>query len=209
MELRSQDLIPDTVLFLEHSPVMTRGRGLQLGGSDQVSRHMPITQPLPPGIPLVECERGGDLTYHGPGQLVIYPICKMDGKGFAPHHDVEGFLRKMENLVIDELRARGVIAHLRAQATGVWVGDKKIASMGIAIKKWVTYHGIALNCVNDLSPFRLISPCGFSGEIMTRLSDCLPASALGGEWRADLERSLAGRMGPGLGRVKEGFSQLK
>ena len=184
--------------------MITRGRGLQFTGVASDSkplrpRHMPITQPLPQGIRLVESERGGDLTYHGPGQLVIYPICKMDGSGFAPHHDVEGFLRKLEKVVIDELGERGLIAHLREKATGVWVGEKKIASMGIAIRKWVSYHGIAINCVNDLSPFHLISPCGFSSDIMTRLSDCLPAEALAEDrWRSDLEQSLARRMGTEL-----------
>jgi lipoate-protein ligase B len=200
VELRSQDKIEDTVLFLEHTPVITRGRGLQLGGAGTATsklRHMPILQPLPDGISLVETERGGDLTYHGPGQLVIYPICKLDGSDFAPHHDVEGFLRKLEKVLIDELEEQGVIAQPRVKATGVWVRDKKIASMGIAIRKWVSYHGIAINCVNDLSPFRLISPCGFSGEIMTRLSDCLPSGALPESWRPDIEKALAQRMGGG------------
>ncbi|MEO5970329.1 MAG: lipoyl(octanoyl) transferase LipB [Bdellovibrionia bacterium] len=204
VELRSQDMIEDTVLFLEHQPVITRGRGLQFTGasSQPKSRHMPITQPLPEGIRLVESERGGDLTYHGPGQLVIYPICKMDGSGFAPNHDVEGFLRKLENIVIDELGERGLTAHLREKATGVWVGEKKIASMGIAVRKWVSYHGIAINCVNDLRPFHLISPCGFSSDIMTRLSDCLPPTALATDrWRSELEQALARRMG--AGPVKE------
>lgn len=201
VELRAQDLIEDTVLFLEHKPVITRGRGLQFTGSSAGKlRHMPMVQPLPDGIAFAESERGGDLTYHGPGQLVIYPICKMDGSGFAPHHDVEGFLRKVEQVVIDELISRGLEAHLRKNATGVWIGEKKIASMGIAIRKWVSYHGIAINCVNDLSPFQLISPCGFSSDVMTRLSDCVLAtqSTLSKDsWRSGLEKSLARRMGVG------------
>src|SRR4051812_23658491 len=80
VELRSQDKIPDTVIFLEHTPVITRGRGLQFTGVDR-PKQMPLLQPLPPGIDFSETERGGDLTYHGPGQLVIYPIFKLDGKG--------------------------------------------------------------------------------------------------------------------------------
>src|SRR5690606_30396973 len=132
IELRSEDLIEDTVLFLEHTPVVTRGRGLQFTGSPR-PRQMPLVQPLPAGIQFVETERGGDLTYHGPGQLVIYPMCKLDGSGFAPRHDVEGFLRKLERIVIEELESRGLAAHSRKNATGVWIGEKKVASMGIAI----------------------------------------------------------------------------
>jgi len=190
VDQRARDLIPDTVLFLEHLPVVTRGRGLQFTGVPR-DRHMPLPGVFPSGISFADSERGGDLTYHGPGQLVVYPICKLDGRGFGPLHDVAGFLRKIEQIFVDELGRFGLHAEAREQATGVWVGDRKIASMGIAVRRWVTYHGIALNCVNDLSPFHLISPCGFSPEVMTRLSDLAP---LGAGWRTDLEHSLVRRM---------------
>lgn len=195
VELRAEDQIPDTLLFLEHRPVVTRGRGLQFTGEER-PRQMPLP-PLPAGIEFSESERGGDLTYHGPGQLVIYPIFKLDGRGFGPDHDVAGFLRKFEQVFIDELRELGLAdAQARAQATGVWVGDKKIASLGIAVRKWVTYHGIAINAVNDLKPFQLFSPCGFSPEVMTRLLDLLPKGKFppeGERWRPWLERRLARR----------------
>jgi lipoate-protein ligase B len=192
VELRYQDLIPDTVLFLEHHPVVTRGRGLQFTGVPR-PKHMPLPQVLPEGVSFSESERGGDLTYHGPGQLVIYPICKLDGQGFAPHHDINGFIRKFEKVLIDELVAQRLDAQTKAHATGVWIGDKKIASLGIAIRKWVTYHGMAINGINDLKPFFLISPCGFQPEVMTRLSDWIPQRP---DWREKLEAALSKRMDP-------------
>jgi len=214
---RAHDKIPDTVLFLEHEPVITRGRGLQRvsrgpGVPSQEPRHMPLPE-LPPEIVFAESERGGDLTYHGPGQLVIYPICKLDGQGIAPDHDVAGFIRKMENLLIEELDERLAATGARCEgvenATGVWVrakgearASKKIASIGIAVRKWVTYHGLALNCVNELGPFRLISPCGFSPEVMTRLEDWRPLDLRG--WRRDLEMALAVRICSSLPGESEG-----
>lgn len=195
VEQRSRDEIPDTILFLEHEPVITRGRGLQFTGQPR-PRQMPLLQPLPPGIAFAESERGGDLTYHGPGQLVIYPICKLDGHGFAPRHDVGAYLRKIEQILIAELANHGLRGEARENATGVWVGPKKIASIGIAVRKWVTYHGLALNCVNDLAPFHLISPCGFSPEVMTRLCDHVE---LGTVWREELEASLVRRITGGDG----------
>jgi lipoyl(octanoyl) transferase len=157
---------------------------------------MPVPQSLPQGISFCESERGGDLTYHGPGQLVVYPIVKLDGQGFGPHHDVAAFLRKVEKVFIDELMDLGIRLKselrpsVREGATGVWIGERKIASLGVAIRKWVTYHGIALNCVNDLSPFHLISPCGFNPEVMTRLKDWIPLEE---NWRENLEKSLTRR----------------
>jgi lipoyl(octanoyl) transferase len=203
VEKRSRDEIPDTILFLEHEPVVTRGRGLQFTGEEK-PRHMPLPV-LPPEVAFSESERGGDLTYHGPGQLVIYPICKLDGKGIAPHHDIGGFLRKMEAELIAVLNERlasvGAVCEGVENATGVWVraqgeakASKKIASMGIAVKKWVSYHGLALNCVNDLKQFQMISPCGFSPEVMTRVQDWVPLER---PWRADFEQALALRMSGG------------
>jgi lipoate-protein ligase B len=202
VECRSRDEIPDTVLFLEHKPVITQGRGLQFTGEAR-DRHMPVPVALPEGVEFSESERGGDLTFHGPGQLVIYPICKLDGQGFGPKHDVAGFLRKLEGAIIDDLKETHALpAAIRTNATGVWIGDLKIASIGIAVRRWVTYHGAAINCVNDLRDFGLISPCGYSPEVMTRLLDWVPELAFQrlepGEWRRNLESRLASRM---LGRA--------
>ena len=187
VESRAAGEIEDTILFLEHEPVITRGRGLQFTGAPR-PRHMPVPVVLPEGMAFSESERGGDLTYHGPGQLVIYPIVKIN-------HDIGAFLRGFEQIVIDELATRGLTAEARESATGVWVGDRKIASMGIAVRKWVTYHGLAINIVNDLQPFHLISPCGFAPEVMTRVSDLLP---VGEDWRADWEGALSRRLLLGL-----------
>jgi lipoyl(octanoyl) transferase len=187
VESRAAGEIEDTILFLEHEPVITRGRGLQFTGAPR-PRHMPVPVALPSGMAFSESERGGDLTYHGPGQLVIYPIVKIN-------HDIGAFLRGFEQIVIDELGVRGLTAEARESATGVWVGDRKIASMGIAVRKWVTYHGLAINIVNDLQPFHLISPCGFAPEVMTRVSDLLQ---VGEDWRADWEGALAARLPSGL-----------
>ena len=100
VEARARDEIENTILFLEHEPVITRGRGLQFTGTRR-DRHMPLPVVLPAEVAFAESERGGDLTYHGPGQLVIYPIIKLDGSNaFAPKHDVAGFLRGLESTVI-------------------------------------------------------------------------------------------------------------
>lgn len=212
VERRIRDEIPDTVLFLEHAPVITRGRGLQRGGAgparsdtdlagDPVARQVPLGA-LPAGTAYAECARGGDLTWHGPGQLVVYPIFKI--------HDLGVYLRGLERAAITvvETLAPELHAFSRENSAGVWVekrspgstlqtmGDAplkadtqkiaplKIASLGIAVRKWVTYHGLSLNCVNDSSGFALISPCGYAPEVMTRLADFIP---LGGDWRARVE----------------------
>lgn len=202
VDLRASDRLEDTVLFLEHAPVVTRGRGLQFTGEER-PRQMPLA-PLPPGMDFSESERGGDLTYHGPGQLVIYPIIKLDGSGFGPNHDVTAFLRKIEQVFIDVLAESSIEARAAENATGVWCGDRKIASMGIAVRKWVTYHGIAINVVNDLGPFHLISPCGFSPEVMTRWKDLDPKFEEAG-WRERLELALARRIsGNPKARVQRG-----
>jgi lipoyl(octanoyl) transferase len=200
VELRAENLIEDTVLFLEHDAVVTQGRGLQrTNTSEQAVRHMPVPE-LPEGVAFAESERGGDLTFHGPGQLVIYPICKLDGKGLAPFHDVAAFIRKMERIFMEQIDIllKPVQAKTESveDATGVWLrakgeakASKKIASMGIAVRKWVTYHGVSLNCVNDLKHFQLISPCGFAPEVMTRISDWIPLDQK--TWRQQIEQSLA------------------
>jgi lipoate-protein ligase B len=192
VEERARDQIPDTFLMLEHEAVITRGRGLQQKRGDL--RHMPQPDAISHGIGYAESERGGDLTYHGPGQLVIYPICKLDGRGFGPERDVVGFLRRLEKTMIKTLAGWELEGSSKQDATGVWIGKRKVASIGIAVRKWVTYHGVALNCVNDLAPFRLFSPCGFDPEVMTRVADLNPKlgwSASRSSWRAEAEAAFA------------------
>ncbi len=171
LEKRVRDEIPDTVVFVEHEPVITRGRGLQWTGEAR-ERSVPLRSDLPAAVAYAEIERGGDLTYHGPGQLVIYPIIKLGASSRFPKPDVMAYLRELERIGVDELKRLGLTdARGVENASGIWIGERKIASLGIAVRKWVTYHGIAINLTTDLAAFRLIDPCGFDPEVMTRLSD--------------------------------------
>jgi lipoyl(octanoyl) transferase len=207
VERRIRDEIPDTFLFVEHPPTVTRGRGLQRKpGDDSDLRAMPIGA-LPPGTEYFEIERGGDLTWHGPGQLVVYPVVKLDGSGFGPNHDVTGYLRKLEGVFAAWLGKHGLSTDSRAGAAGIWVEDKpsglegparKIASIGIAVRKWVTYHGIGVNLTNSLVGFHSISPCGFAPEVMTTLANERPAefgslapAALRGRVEAEIAEAIA------------------
>lgn len=189
VEERAQDLIEDTILFLEHTPVVTRGRGLQFTGNPR-PRHMPAPAGLPSEVDFRETDRGGDLTYHGPGQLVIYPILKLDGSGPTPKNDIGAYLRWLESWIVRWLSAHGVSSGAHPGATGVWVDSLKIASVGIAVRRWVTYHGAAVNIVNDLAPFRLFSPCGFDSAVMTRLADHSSRIRGTAGWRSLIEKEL-------------------
>src|ERR1700730_1841765 len=143
---RMSDAIADTLLLLEHPHVYTLGRG-----ADQRF----LVDP-PAGVPVFRISRGGQVTYHGPGQLVGYPILKLEG----PDRDVLRYLRKLEQILIDALARCGVEARRRAGLTGVWVDNEKIASIGVGIRRWVTLHGFAINVATDLSYFDRIVPCG-------------------------------------------------
>ncbi len=199
VERRVNGDIPDTFLFAEHPPTITRGRGLQRKpGNDDELRAMPMGD-VPRGTEYFEIERGGDLTWHGPGQLVVYPIVKLDGKGFGPDHDVTGFLRKLEKVFGGWLAMQGVLTESRENAAGIWVTmadrpSRKIASVGIAVRKWVTYHGIGVNLTSDLAGFHAISPCGFDPDVMTTLAKESPEFAENG-WsesvRSEVEFEIA------------------
>lgn len=165
LERRIQQEIPDVLLVGEHPHVITLGRGSHLENL------------LNPNIPVVEIERGGDVTYHGPGQLIGYPIFQL-GEG---ERDLHRYLRNLEEALRLTLLTFDLESHRKAGWTGLWVqapgqGEKKIASIGVAVKKWVTYHGIALNISTDLSYFTQINPCGLESGLMTSLSQCLGES---------------------------------
>jgi lipoyl(octanoyl) transferase len=151
---RQDERIPDTLLLLEHDPVYTRGR-----------RTDPGELPTDPAVPVVDVDRGGKLTYHGPGQLVGYPIMRTD--------DVIAFVRTMEQAIVAALADAGVEAHTRTAEgpdyTGVWVGEDKIASIGVHVSRGVTTHGFAVNVDNDLAPFAQIIACGLPDVAMTAL----------------------------------------
>ncbi len=156
--------IPDTLILVEHPPVFTVGRGAGL--------HSPSPSPPTSPLPLPRCiavERGGDITFHGPGQLVGYPIIDLRERG----RDIHRFLRDLEELLMLTLKDCEIFAERRAGFTGVWTGSKKIASLGIAVRHWVSYHGFALNVSTDLRYFRMITPCGLDGAVMTSMAEQL------------------------------------
>ena len=147
----------ESVILLEHEPVYTIGR-LPDKSSLQLVEQLPY--------PVFETNRGGQATFHGPGQLVGYPILDLRARG----RDLHCYLRKLEDLLIDllgEFEIRGIKIEGK---TGVWVEDRKIASIGIGVRKWVTMHGFALNVASDLSGFQNIIPCGLPGVRMTSIS---------------------------------------
>jgi lipoyl(octanoyl) transferase len=153
---RMRDEIGDTLLMLEHPHVYTLGRG----ADDRfiLARRSEI--------PITRVSRGGEVTYHGPGQLVAYPIIKLEGSA----RDVGRYLRDLEQVMILALENFGIAVARREKLTGVWVGNKKIASIGVGIRRWVTYHGLAINVTTDLSFFDSIVPCGISGCEMTSMA---------------------------------------
>jgi len=150
---RQSDAIPDVLLLLEHPPVYTRGRRTDDG-------ELPIADH---GIEIVDVDRGGKLTYHGPGQLVGYPIVRLG--------PIVEFLRTMEGAIVAALRAEGIEAQgADGRPTGVWVGERKIASLGIHVQRRVSTHGFAINVDGDLEPFAWIVPCGLDGVQMTSVA---------------------------------------
>ena len=165
LEQRIAGEIPDTLILTEHDPVVTVGRGA--GTKDVSGVHVPI----------VEIERGGEATYHGPGQIVAYPIYALPEDA----HDVHRYLRDLEEVVIRVLAEVDVLGVRRPGLTGVWIGEKKVASIGVAVRRWVTWHGFALNVHTDLAAFEEFRPCGLDPQVMTRVADCAeipPASIL-------------------------------
>ena len=158
---RQRGTLPDTLLLLEHPPVITLGRGRRT--SQQILCSPERLQEL--GIDVAETDRGGAATYHGPGQLVAYPILQLRGA----ERDVHQYLRLLEEVVIRTLVEFGIEAHREVGRTGVWVRGEKIASIGVHLSRWITRHGLALNVTNDLTPFDLIVPCGLSGVRMTSM----------------------------------------
>ena len=161
---RQQGTGEDTLLLLEHPPVVTLGRGANpdhlLARREDLARR---------GVEVFETGRGGDVTYHGPGQLVGYPILLLP----PPLRDLHLLLRKIEEILIASVAEFGVEARRMEGLTGVWVGAEKLAAIGMRVSRWVTSHGFALNVSTDLSGFDLIVPCGIRGRGVTSLSRLL------------------------------------
>ncbi|HLF23142.1 MAG TPA: lipoyl(octanoyl) transferase LipB, partial [Burkholderiales bacterium] len=164
VEKRARGETTDTLVVVEHESVFTCGRRT-------AESNKPAT-PVP-GVPIYEIERGGDITYHGPGQLVCYPIVHLTQRGFR----IGDYIHALERALVETLSDFGILAHTREgrEYTGVWVGPsdcpRKIASIGLGVRHWVAYHGLALNVSTDLSFFSHIRPCGFSPDKMTNMEN--------------------------------------
>jgi lipoyl(octanoyl) transferase len=195
VEQRQKGEAPDTLLLVEHPHVFTLGR----------RRDAEANVLMPGDVEVIGIERGGDVTYHGPGQIVAYPIVLLgDGE-----RDLHRYLRNLEEAVIATCAQSGLTCDREPGKTGVWLTTpaghsagmrRKICSMGIACRKWVTFHGLALNVTSDLGYFRRINPCGFEASVMTSM-----AEQLGGEVDvAAVRATLAGELGRALGRTRAG-----
>lgn len=189
VESRRCEEIPDTLLLLSHPPIITMGRA---GGRHHLLE--PTESLLRQGVGLVETDRGGDITYHGPGQIVGYAIVDLR----ARERDLHRFLREIEETIIRALAEFGIEAGRIPQLTGVWVGDSKIAAMGVRVSRWITHHGFALNVDPDLSHFELIVPCGLPDKGVTSMVEILGRSVD----EADVEAKLANSFGEVFGSCR-------
>lgn len=156
MQRRAAGTVPDTLLLLEHSHVVTLGK---------VARREHLLS-IRPDVEVVETDRGGDVTYHGPGQIVGYPIVDLS----ALKRDVKWYLERLEEVLIRAVARWGIAAERRPGMTGAWVGNRKIGAIGVRVERWVTSHGFALNVSTDLSYFDQIIPCGLSGLGVTSVT---------------------------------------
>ncbi|MCX6345857.1 MAG: lipoyl(octanoyl) transferase LipB [Armatimonadetes bacterium] len=175
--------VPNCLILLEHDPVITLGvkqssRKNLIAGAEVL---------LANGVVVAETDRGGDITYHGPGQLVGYPIMRLREIGCG---DLHGYLRCLEQCIIDTLDVFGLQGS-RKWAAGVWVGDKKICSIGVAVRKWVSYHGFALNVDPIMEHFSLINPCGLPSEQITSMAELLGGAPNIDDVRDAVARSFA------------------
>lgn len=170
---RANGSIPDTLLLLEHEHVITLGRK---------------TTPenfRPQNVGVFQVERGGDATYHGPGQLVGYPIVKLED------HDVRRHVRMIEDSLVATVRRFGIEGERRDGHPGLWVGNRKLASIGVAVMDWVSFHGFALNVSTDLSYFELIRPCGLDPLTMTSMQALTGRAVEMGAVKAEFTRQYS------------------
>lgn len=179
--------IPDTLLLLSHPPVVTLGKGGTiehlLGSAADLERR---------GVDFVETDRGGDITFHGPGQIVGYTIVDLAPRG----RDLHRFLRDLEEVLIRALAEFGLAAGRCPGLTGVWIGDAKVAAMGIRVSRWITHHGFALNVSTDLSYFDLIVPCGIGDRRVTSMAELLGGPVERERVEDTLERAFLEVFGP-------------
>ena len=169
---------PDELWLVEHPPVFTQG---QAGKPEHLLRDI--------GVPVVPIDRGGQITYHGPGQVVVYLLLDLQRR----HLKVRELVNRIEQAVIDLLAEHGVVASRRDGAPGVYVGDAKVAALGLRVRNGCCYHGVSLNVDMDLSPFAAINPCGYEGLAVTQLRDLgvnLTPLAAGEALLAQLQKQL-------------------
>ena len=188
LEARISGTIPDTVLFLEHLPVITCGVRSK---PEQII--LPEAELKKKGIEVAESSRGGAVTFHGPGQVVMYPIMKLEKSST----DVHGYLYNLEETAIRAAASFGVTAYRRKGMTGAWTDQGKLAAIGVRFKHWVTYHGLSFNVNPDLSGFSAIIPCGLAGEKVTSLDLLLGSRSPSS---AQLRECLATQFGSVFGR---------
>lgn len=185
---------PDTLLLLEHPPVITLGRSGEsahlLGSEAELERR---------GVAFVETDRGGDITFHGPGQIVGYAIVDLAARG----RDLHRYLRDLEAVLIRALAEFGIVAGRVDGLTGVWVGDAKVAAIGIRVSRWVTHHGFALNVDTDLSYFDLIVPCGIADRRVTSMEALLGHAVVRGGVESALGRAFEKVFGPAAERAED------
>jgi lipoate-protein ligase B len=162
VDQRRNDAAPDTLVFTEHAPVFTIG---MRKGADQ---HLiwNEAQLKAQGVQVIHSNRGGDITYHGPGQIVGYPIISLQTQ-----RDLHAYLRKLEEVVIRTLATFGLATTRREGKTGIWIQERKICAIGVAVRSWVTYHGFALNVSPNMSHFSGIVPCGITDGTVTSMQD--------------------------------------
>jgi lipoyl(octanoyl) transferase len=175
VEQKHRENLPDILLFVEHPHVITLGRGGK--EANVVAAN---------GVPVIRSSRGGDVTYHGPGQIVVYPVIDLKSK---LRKDVHRYLRYLEEAAIGTLGEFGIAAERKPPCTGIWIGNRKIAAIGVAVRRGITYHGLALNVSTDLSYFRRIVPCGLAWSEATSMEEELGRElAMGGVKKVFLRR---------------------
>ena len=187
--------IPDTLVLLEHPPVITLGRS---GNMENIL--VPESELTDRGIQFFHANRGGDVTYHGPGQIVGYTIMDLTSHGI----DLRKHLWKLEEVLIRALEGLGVGGRRREGLTGVWVGENKIASIGIHVKRWVTMHGFALNVSPDMEHISLIYPCGIKDAAMTSVEKILGRPVSRSDVLSALREAFGQVFGLRLGSLPEG-----
>lgn len=182
---RQKDLIPDTVLLCQHPPVYTLGKG---GKQEHLLADRNLLNRL--GAEYVPIDRGGDITFHGPGQLVVYPILKLRDLGV----DLHQYLRGLEECSIQTLSQYGVQAGREKGLTGVWVNGAKIAAIGVRLSRWVSMHGIAVNINTEMRYFKHIVPCGIASKPVTSLENLLgrrvPLEDFSSKFAAEFEKEF-------------------